>query len=92
VQFEKFVAVFSTSLPGQELSMRNIQTYITHILWDEEEPDVLRGSLHRVTKDQVETFKNQEALVVLLQEMMRHPAEDTNQEPAGGSIDLKCEN
>jgi len=59
--------------------MRKIQTFITHVLWDEEEPDVLRGSLRRVTNDQVETFENQEALVTLLQEMMRHPDEDTEQ-------------
>lgn len=51
--------------------MRRIQTFITHVFWDDEEPGVLRGSLRRVANNQVETFDNQEALVVLLQEMMR---------------------
>ncbi len=59
--------------------MRRIQTFITHILWDEEEPNVLRGSLRRVTNDQVETFENQEALLTLLQEMMRYKDEKTEQ-------------
>jgi hypothetical protein len=58
--------------------MRRIQTFITHILWDEEEPDVLRGSLRRVTNDQVETFESQEALVTLLQEMMRHQGNEVS--------------
>ena len=56
--------------------MRKIYTFITHILWDEEEPGVLRGSLRRVANDQVRTFENQEALVVLLQEMMHIPGDE----------------
>ena len=53
--------------------MRNIQTIIAHILWDEEEPDTLRGSLRLVTKDEVVNFSNQEELIGFLQEMMSHP-------------------
>jgi hypothetical protein len=61
---------------GKSGAMRKIHTFITHILWDEEEPGVLRGSLRRVANDQVRTFENQEALVVLLQEMMRIPGDE----------------
>jgi hypothetical protein len=51
--------------------MRNTQVFIAHILWDDEEPGILRGSLRNVASDQVRTFDSQEALVALLQAMMR---------------------
>jgi hypothetical protein len=57
--------------------MRNIQTFITHLLWDDGEPKTLRGSLRLVTKDEVLNFNNQEELIVLLHKMMSHPAEES---------------
>jgi hypothetical protein len=50
--------------------MRNIQVFIAHVLWDDEEPEILRGSLRSVASDQARTFDSQEALVALLQEMI----------------------
>jgi hypothetical protein len=50
--------------------MRNIQVFIAHIFWDDEEPEILRGSLRSVASDQARTFDSQEALVALLQEMI----------------------
>ena len=43
--------------------MRNLQTFIAHILWDEEEPDILRGSLRRVTENEVVNFSSQQELI-----------------------------
>ncbi len=57
--------------------MRNIQTFITHLLWDDGEPETLRGSLRPVTRDEVLNFNNQEELIVLLHKMMSHPSEES---------------
>jgi hypothetical protein len=67
------------------MPMRNIQTFIAHLLWDEAEPEILRGSLRLVTKDEIVNFSSQEELIMLLQKMMSHPVVDQLPEAEGSN-------
>ena len=60
--------------------MRHSYTFITHILFDELEPEILRGSLRSAAGDEVAHFNSQQELIALFREMMSHPIMDTRSE------------
>lgn len=62
--------------------MRMIQVFVLRLLLDSETPQVLRGSLQRVSESQTLPFSDEQALLALLHRMAHvqpepeHPVEE----------------
>lgn len=66
--------------------MRTIQVFVLRLLMDTETPQVLRGSLQKVTEAEALPFADEQALLALLHRVVQvnlgqeHPIEEKNGE------------